>query len=191
MRTCLFLVVLGLFTGCGKKDPPKRVMNPSSNSPTQEPSTAVLPADQTPLRNAIRAQCEDMQKKLKNGDLDGFFAYLHPEIIRLAGGLEKLKNQLGPSLETLPQSLEKATIGDISEIVADQGGLSAFVPVETTFRFPNAKVTKKSYNIASSSDQGKTWKFLEGQGRKDQEKFFQSKFPVLTSKFPFPACSTQ
>ena len=89
----------------------------------------------------------------------------------------------------MAKTIVKWSLGEISDVVDDGGRFVAFVPVETTYRYPTGGMLQKTYRIACSEDSGKTWTFMDGQGTKEQESFFKSKFPGLTKRFPFPQCS--
>lgn len=175
MRTLLVILFAIFLSSC------------SDRASDTVPSSVSVP-DQTRLHETIRAQAEDMQKKAVSGDLNGFISYIHRDVIALAGGPDKLREKMAPELADLAKTIEKTSLGEISEVVDDGGRLVAFVPVETIYRFPIGGLLQKSYRIACSEDGGKTWSFMDGQGREDQEAFFKSKFPVLTKKFPFPRC---
>jgi hypothetical protein len=174
MRTLLILSLALFLAGCGDKG-----------------QSAISAADQLRVRETIRAQSEDMQKKIMGADVDGFIAYMNPEIIAMAGGKEKLRANLAPSLPELAKTIESISLGEISEIVNDGGRWLAFVPLETVYRLPAGRFRQKTYRIACSTDGGKAWTFMDGQGKKEQEAFFRTKFPVLTKNVPFPKCGSE
>ncbi len=178
MRMLLIVLVAVFLTGCSDRRKAKL-------------APPVVTADQARLHEIIRAQAEDMQKKATTGDLDGFMSYIHPDILAMAGGADKLRQKLAPEMSTMANCIEKTTLGEISEVVDDGGRLVAFVPFETLYRFPNGRMRQKAYRVACSVGGGKTWTFMDGQGSKDQEDYFKSKFPILTKKVPFPQCANE
>jgi hypothetical protein len=179
MRTLLVTFLAVLLTGCGNK------------TNTTSTASSASAADQTRLREAIHAQAEDMQRKLMGGDLDGFISYMHPDLVATLGGVDKVRRKMAPGLPDMIKTIKKITLGEISEVVDDGGRFAAFVPVETGYRYPTGGLLQRTYRIACSADGGKTWTFMDGQGRKDQEAFFKTKFPVLTKKIPFPQCMSE
>lgn len=148
-------------------------------------------ANQERLKSSIVEQANQMQQELMNGNLEGFIKYVHPDIVTMMGGLDNLKATIGPGLPEMLKTVKKTTFGSVSEVIEDNGRLVAFMPVEMLYAFPEGKMIQMTYRIACSSDNGVSWTFLDGQGRKDQEDFFRQKFPVLTTTFPFPNCYNQ
>jgi hypothetical protein len=167
------------------EDMPEKLKAGDNETEVSSPVPAPVPSP-PPLQDKIRVQAQDMQEKFMAGDLDGFVSYIHPDVVEGMGGADRIKKVMAPTLSTMIESIDTTSIGEISDVIEDGDRLVAFVPVETSYKFPDGSVLQKSYRIACSADDGQTWTFLDGQGSKDQEDYFRSMFPVLTKQIPFP-----
>ena len=149
----------------------------------------VLAPNQSELKESILKSSELMQAALTNGDLDTFADYTHPDVISMIGGKARMKAMMAPTLSETVSSIEKSTIGTISDVVVDGRQLAAFVLVETVYRFSDGGVVRTSYRVACSTDEGASWTFMDSQGKRAQEDFIKERCPVLTSRIPFPDCT--
>jgi hypothetical protein len=182
---CLFVVGIVLMSGCRKSEPDPSGPSKSSGGPQTKSK------DVSPYHEKIRAEATEMNRLLMAGDLDGFLGYMHPKLIEKMGGAAAIKELLQPNLEQMRRQIERTTLGPISEVVTESDGLAAFVTIETIHQMNGSRFFEKSYLIASSADQGATWKFISSQGTSEQETLFKSMFPKLTGRIPFPRCETR
>lgn len=176
MKLFAILLLSILLTGCSDGAPERIV-------------TSVPHPDQDRLHEAIRLQATDAQEKALNSDWAGFIPYVHPVVVMMAGGPEKLREQLEAGRAAI-QTIESYAFGEISDVVPDGGRLTAFLTVETIYRYPTVRARQKAYQIACSDDEGKSWTFLD-YSSKEQEAFLKGHFPTLTQKIPFPPCEHQ
>lgn len=147
-------------------------------------------ANQDRLHEAIRSQATEAQEKALSRDWAGFVPFVHREIVTMAGGPDKLRVQLEAGSATI-QTIESYAIGEITDVVYDGGRLTAFLAVETIYRYPTGRARQKAYRVACSENDGKSWTFLDYSGSQEQEAFIQGQFPTLTQKIPFPQCEHQ
>ena len=138
---------------------------------------------------AIRDQVADMHRKFIDGALDEYIDYMPEHFIELAEGRAAIKELIQLDMAQAAEQLESASLGDVSEIVDEEGFLAAFVPLEMLCNFPDGQYLRKGYYIASSTDDGKTWQFLSGQGDQAQDNYFRYQYPNLTQFIPFPECT--
>jgi hypothetical protein len=129
-----------------------------------------------------------MQQEFMTGHLDEFVSYMSPDIIDMMGGVDKVKEMIASGMTEMAKTIEKTSMGKVSDVVVDGGRMVALVPVETLYKYPDGKMIQKSYRIACSTNDGASWTFIDGQGRKDQEEYFRKKFPILTEHVQFPKC---
>ena len=178
-RQILSLLILPvLLAGCGE------------HAPEQAPAIALEP-NQDKLRASVVVHAEQMQKEFMAGNLDAFVAYMHPDIIPIMGGVEKVKATVAPDLANMLKTIEGTDMGKVSDVLVDSGRYVAVVPVETLYKFPDSRLLQTTYRIACSRDDGGSWTFMDGQGRRDQEDFFRQKFPVLGKYVAFPKCTNK
>ena len=174
-----FISIIFVLIGCGEKSeiqstPPKLEVN-----------------IQKKYHDSILVQANKMQEELIKGNLTAFMTYVHPDIINGVGGPDKMIEIMKPDLENMIKQIEKKTFGSVSEVISDNNQLVAFILVETIYNFPKGRFHQRSYMIACSVDEGKSWTFFDGSGNKEQENFFRKKFPILISKIPFPICENK
>lgn len=177
MRHGLLIITLAaLLTGCGDRHP-------------KQTATSAHGTDRVPLEASIRRESTLMQQELMDGNLDAFIVHTNPDVVRLMGGPEKIKEAMQPGLQSLVKSIRKTTLGRISEVVDEGERLAAFVPVETEYAMPDGRVLlQSSYRVAASEDGGQTWTFLDCQGQSQQETLIRKMFPRLCQRIPFPPC---
>ena len=96
-----------------------------------------------------------------------------------------------PGLEQMQKQVEKISIGEISKVVSEDNCIAAYVPVTMIHRIDDIRLHDRTYYIACSEDEGKTWKFVSSQGKPEQETFFKSIYPKLTTQIPFPKCKKE
>ena len=132
-----------------------------------------------------------MQRAFMEGKFDKFISYMHPDVVEMLGGPEKVKATIQPGHAEMVRTVAETSMGDVSEVVNDGGRLVAYIPVRTVYRYPKGGMILDAYRIACSTDGGASWTFIDAQGRKDQEDFFRKEFPVLTAQIRFPKVNWQ
>lgn len=150
--------------------------------------SVISAARQAQLRASILASAEQMQKEFAEGNLDAFVSYIYPDVLDKMGGAEKVKNKMAPDFQDIAKSIEKTSMGRDFEVLEDGGRLCAILPVETLYNSHDGKYLQKHYRVACSSDGGKSWTFIDGQGQKPQKEYLQNKFPILMKRIPLPQC---
>ena len=175
--TCLLALAI-LVTGCGL----------GNDVPMADP----LPDSvQAKHKTVILEQANLMQQKLLGSDLDGFLTYLDPEVLEKMGGAEKVKEAMSPGLAQMVDTVQEITIGEVSEVCEDGDRLVALFPVTLHCLIGDENLVQIAYRIACSRDGGKSWTFMESQGRQEQEDFFEQTFPIFAKRVSFPACSVK
>lgn len=122
------------------------------------------------------------------GQLDEFLNYMPADMVEKAGGRSRLKKMMGRDLAKMLPLIESISLVKVSEVVSEGKTYSAFVEVESIYKFPGSRQRQKGYYVASSADGGRIWKFISSQGSKKQEDMLKARYPVLTGRVPFPQC---
>lgn len=117
-----------------------------------------------PANTIIKTQAMDMAKALLRKDFPAFVKYMHPKIIALAGGKDKLINRMDTMNVTAAQfgaEIKKVLIGNPSNIIHYKNELQATVPQTTEMVSGFGSVTFETSLIAISPDEGKHWYFID------------------------------
>ena len=116
------------------------------------------------LQTVIKTQAMDMAKCLIKNDFAGFIKYMPPGIISMAGGREKLKDNMDSVAGMQGQfniKFKKILIGDPGEIISYKDQLQCVVPQSTDMETPMGEISITSSLIAISADKGKSWYFVD------------------------------
>ncbi|MDB5349010.1 MAG: hypothetical protein JWN86_257 [Planctomycetota bacterium] len=151
----------------------------------------IATAQTAPTTDAMRFQAAlDLAKKCGDATVKGDFATVldltHPDLIKAAGGREvvlkgvnesmtKMKEQ-GVVMEAMKAELPKS-------LTRSDSGCFAIIPVTVQMTSPGAKITAKSFLVGFSSDDGKTWTFLDGTVG---EKTLRKLVPSIPKELEFP-----
>jgi len=113
--------------------------------------------------------------------------YTHERIIEKNGGKEKMQNalELGMAgMKARGMKLLDAKIGDPQPPVKVGAWLVSVVPQTVVLEVRDNKVTQASHLFGISSDNGKTWKFID-VGPLNETQLY-GLFPELKGKVPLP-----
>ena len=116
-----------------------------------------------PLSSVIKAQAMDMGKALIRNDIGTFQKYMHPVLIKRAGGAEKMKQTADSMFQLFRQfggSVSKIIYGNPSEVISYKKQLQATIPQTTSVTTSLADLEMETTLIAISTDNGKNWYFL-------------------------------
>ena len=118
---------------------------------------------------------------LQAGDFGGVIDLTYPAIVELMGGREKGIESVVEQMNTLKEhniSITSFTVGDPSEIKTGGSELFSVLPTSIEMKAPQTKITGKSFLIAISGDQGKSWFYADGSNlTPDLMKTLFPKFP--------------
>lgn len=117
-----------------------------------------------PVSSVIKAQAMDMGKALIRNDITTFQKYMHPVLIKKAGGAEKMKQMADSMFVLFKQfggSVSKIIYGNPSEVIRFKDQLQATIPQTTSVTTSMADLEMESTLIAISGDNGKNWYFLD------------------------------
>lgn len=141
-----------------------------------------------PLSTVIKTQAIEMGKAFINNDLSVFQQYLHPDIIKQAGGAEKMKAMADSAQAVFKQfggAIKRISYGNPAAIVLHKKELQTTLPQTTYITTSFADIEMESTLVAISQDQGKRWYFIDTQ-LYGTEKMRQH-LPALSHELVIPA----
>lgn len=116
----------------------------------------------------VKEQANQMGQALIKKDFKGFAKFTYPKIAEMMGGQEKMISEMQTGFQQMDAAgyaFEKITIGEPSKIVTAEKELQCIVPQTTVMKVPGGKQTIKSTLIAISTNQGKSWYFVDAAGK--------------------------
>ncbi len=116
------------------------------------------------IQTTIKTQALDMARSLIRNDFNAFSKYIHPAILEMAGGREKLKNDMDSANSAMKQfgvQFKKILIGNPGPVISYQNQLQCVVPENTDMLTPLGELNLETSLIAISGDQGKNWYFID------------------------------
>ena len=166
-----------LFFGCGATPLP----------PRQE----MLVPNQEDLKAAILQHAKIMQKAFQEGNAEVYIPYVDPELVKLVGGKEDLKEKVFAKPPEMLKSLKSVEYGEVSDVLLEEGQYVAIFPIIMTFDLPDFRKVQKIFRVGISPDEGTSWYFIEGNGERNSNKFVESRFQVLGKYLELPECYTR
>ncbi|OON69238.1 hypothetical protein [Hymenobacter sp. CRA2] len=119
-------------------------------------------------RANLEAQVTAMEQAFMQADFETFADFMHPDVVRLAGGPDVLAQQLRKGMEEMTTQggkVNKVTHGTPSRIVSVDRQLQCTVPQTTEFQLAKDTRTAQSTLLAVSTDDGQHWAFLDTAGK--------------------------
>jgi hypothetical protein len=141
-----------------------------------------------PLPTVIKTQAIEMGKALVNNDLPGFQKYMHPEIVKQAGGADKMKIMADSAISLFRQfggSITRISYGNPAVILTHKKELQTTLPQTTFITTSFADIELESTLIAVSQDEGKHWYFIDTQLYGIEK--IRQKLPALSPELTIPA----
>ena len=115
-------------------------------------------------QSAIKQAAMEMGNALVKKDGERFLSYMHPSMIRLAGGKSQLRVMADSAFKVVEQiggKVSRISFGNPSQVLQYRNTLQAVVSQQmfVTTLLGNAELS--SSLIAISADKGKTWTFID------------------------------
>ncbi|MCC3160097.1 hypothetical protein LJ737_22875 [Hymenobacter sp. 15J16-1T3B] len=126
------------------------------------------PLPEATRRANLEAQLTEMEQAFMKEDFEAYADFMHPDVLRVAGGADVLAKQLRQGMEQLSAQggkVSKVSHGAPSRIVGADRELQCTVPQTTEFQLAAATKTTQSTLLAVSSDGGQHWAFLDTNGK--------------------------
>jgi len=138
--------------------------------------------------DAAKKQADETSQAFAKGDYARIVDMTYPTLIDFMGGRDKM-------IATTREAMQKAKdqgievvsykISEPGEIVKDGGKSFLIIPAVMELKAPDARIIVKSYLLGISSDDGKSWKFLDGAGLNSKE-LMDKVLPKLPGKLKLP-----
>lgn len=147
---------------------------------------SVLGADEVNFKQVVKGKVEEINQALIKEDFGKVADLTHPQVVRLMGGRDKMISVMEAGTKEMKAkgfAFRSVAVGNPSDPVAAGADLYAVIPFTLEMTAPGGKIVQKSFVIGVSSDQGKTWSFVNG----DQEpKKIKQVLPNLPEKLKLP-----
>jgi hypothetical protein len=142
-----------------------------------------------PGAGRARAQAQQMYEAFVGGDMDGFVQYMHPRVIRLAGGKGKIISMMKNLMAEMRSNglvIRGASVAAAQQIVRPRAGVAqAILPMDLLVDGNGKRYRQPSFLLGLSSDGGQTWKFADtGQIGGDA---IRKVFPECSPSLKIPA----
>ena len=114
--------------------------------------------------SAIKTAAITMGNALVKKNSEQFLSYMHPSMIKLAGGKEKLRVISDSALKVFEQfggKLSRISYGNPAEIIPYKKTLQSVITQTTTLNSFIGDAELSSSLIAISNDNGKSWTFID------------------------------
>lgn len=124
------------------------------------PNDVVAQANSSAIKTAAMAMGNALVKK----NSDQFLSYMHPSMIKLAGGKEKLRVISDSALKVFEQfggKVSRISYGNPAEIISYKKTLQSVIAQTTTLSSLIGDAELSSSLIAISNDKGNTWTFID------------------------------
>ncbi len=138
----------------------------------------------------IKTQAVNMAHALIKKDFPAFLKYMHPNIIEMAGGNERLLQRMDTVNTMASQfgaSIKKIVIGNPGNLINYKNQLQVTLPQSSELTSGFGSFSLETTLIAISSDGGKNWQFIDTSiyNLKEVKKAMPDLSPEL--KIPPPA----
>jgi len=142
MRFFLILIFLLAFSCCAPQETPK-------------PS----------LKDVVRRKVVEMNNALVNDDFATIVNLTHPKLVKMKGGRAKMIATMQSGTKEMTSqgiAFRSFKLDDPSDPVTAGSELFVVVPLLLEMTVPGGKLLQKTFVIGVSSDDGKTWTFVNG-----------------------------
>lgn len=166
MRSLALLTVSALTMSAVAADPPK---------PSESKATA-------------KAVVEKVGAAMLKGDYSPSFETTYEPALKAMGGREAAEDsakELLKMMEAKGVRMKSYTVGEPGDLYTEGGNTFVVIPTVLEMTAPDAKIVVRGYSLGISTDAGKTWKFVDGQGLRDEEER-KKILPKLPAKLDLP-----
>ncbi|MEO8412946.1 MAG: hypothetical protein ABI472_04775 [Ginsengibacter sp.] len=135
----------------------------------------------------LRSSAEKMGQLFIEKNYTLYIKYIHPDILKMAGGGAKMTELLKKSLNEIEAeglTFDNVSIGSPSTIIITKSGLQSVVPQILELKTKDGRLKATSYLVGISGDKGKTWYFMDTSGKTLVQ--MQVVFPFLSNDLVIP-----
>ena len=138
---------------------------------------------------AAKRQAEICGEAILHADYDLFVTMIHPRLLQAMGGkiavIRKLK-QGDQQLKAQGSSIQSITMGDVTQIRQSKTETFAVVPETIEISAKDGVLRAQGFLLGISSDGGKTWRFIDGDGVAGLGKRLRALLPNLPADMQLP-----
>lgn len=141
-----------------------------------------------PQSSIIKAQALEMTRALQARNFPSFLKFMHPKIVEMAGGSDKMIQQMdtvNAMAKKFGAEIKKITIGNPGKIISYKKELQAILPQTTEMTSAFGDLALESTLVAISADGGKTWKFIDTSVTSVKQ--LKQAMPELSPELQIPA----
>jgi hypothetical protein len=143
-------------------------------------------ADDAELKKTVKGLVEKMQKAILKDDFETVIEMSHPKVVDNLGGKEKAINTTKTVMKQLKDKgvvINSMSTGEPTNPVRGDKEVYIVVPTKLEMTAPQGKVSGTGFILGISTDDGKTWKFVDGApGPAEIRKLF----PDIPKKLELP-----
>ncbi|MEO6522284.1 MAG: hypothetical protein ABIN91_11440 [Mucilaginibacter sp.] len=149
----------------------------------QSKTFKATPAQTTALKVQAEACADAMMKQ----NYKQMAYYTYPPIVKMMGGAEQMEKQITKTMGQMQANgvtFKSVTIGEIKEVTQSKGDLYSIVQDILQLSMNGTVITRSSYLLAYSHDNGKRWYFVDTAPMKNQN--MKKMFPTYPPGFVIP-----
>jgi hypothetical protein len=137
----------------------------------------------------LKSQATEIANAMSTHNFAKITDMTHEAVIHQHGGREKTLNKM----QSFPNALKERgldkweiKLGDLTGVYEGGGKLFGSVPYVVEFGGNGRQGSGTAYLLGVSSDQGATWKFIDGGGTFGDRKKLESTFPGFPARLQLP-----
>jgi hypothetical protein len=138
---------------------------------------------------AVKKLAQDTMDATVKGDFAKVIDQTIDSIVQKMGGRDKaiqISKDTVKAMKAQGFTITKLGVGQPGEFVMEGTNTFTVIPTTVELQSTDAKIKSKGYLLGLSTDGGKSWKFADGAGLKD-EAIRREVLPRLPAKLKFPA----
>ena len=135
----------------------------------------------------LKASAQQMGKLFIEKNYEQYVKFVHPKILKMFGGEEKMIEFLKKTIEETENQgfiFKDVKIGEHSELIVAGNEIQSIIPQILELKTKDGRLVTTSYLLALSTDKGKKWYFIDTAGKTLEE--LRTMFPSLSSKLIIP-----
>lgn len=136
---------------------------------------------------ALKTQAEACANAMMKQNYKQMAYYTYPPIVKMMGGADKLEQQITKTIGQMQAngfSFKSVTIGEVKDITYSKGDLYSTVQDILQISMNGTVLTRSSYLLAYSHDNGKRWYFVDTAPMKGQN--MNKLFPTYPPGYVVP-----
>ncbi len=188
LYTIIFCILICTQIACGQTQP--KTTEQSAQTKTTESKSQVKTEEiktyteqtKTDYPN-LKTQADEMGVAFSANDFNKFADFMHPKLVKMAGGKNKFISSLDASMEQMKSAgfeLISYEMGEPIQTIEVDNQIFSVVPTETVMKLPKKTVTEQGSILAVSEDKGANWKFVRVTSKESLKRLFPNAIDQLT-----------